>query len=248
MSLYKKNVLITGAGKGIGFETVKQLVKEGAFVYALIKSKKDKEKFNSINPKNLQLYFGDVQNLTLLKKIFNDSQKNKKLINCLVNNAGVRFRKPFQQIKKSELLKVFSVNFNSVFLLSQLFCKYITKRGAKGSIVNISSIVGQTGFKELSVYGSTKGALISLTKSLSSELASKNITVNSISPGFTKTSYYKNFKKNKKNLYNWTLSRIPMKRWGEPNEISHLICFLLSDKSSYISGENFNIDGGWTNS
>ena len=248
MILNGKNILITGAGKGIGFETTKLLIKEGASVFALIKSKQDKKKFDKIKSKKLKLYFGSVENLILLKKIFKDSHRQKKSINCLVNNAGIRFRKPFNLIKKKELLKVFSINFNSVFLLSQMFCQQIVKNKQRGSIVNISSIVGQTGFKELSVYGSTKGALISLTKSLATELAAKNIKVNSISPGFTKTSYYKKFKKDKKNLYKWTLSRIPMGRWGEPNEISHLVCFLLSEKSSYINGENFNVDGGWINS
>ena len=114
----------------------------------------------------------------------------------------------------------------------------------KGSIVNIGSIVGPTGFSELSGYASTKSALIGLTKSYAVEMSKKNIRANIINPGFTKTSYFKKFKQKKK-LYKWTLSRIPMGRWGEPNEISYLINFLLSDKSQYITGESINIDGGW---
>ena len=78
-------------------------------------------------------------------------------------------------------------------------------------------------------------------------MAKKNIRANLVNPGFIKTSYFKNFKK-KKNLYNWTLSRIPQKRWGDPNEVSNLICFLLSDLSTYINGTSINIDGGWTGS
>ena len=129
----------------------------------------------------------------------------------------------------------------------QLFINYLSKLKKSGSIVNISSIVGQIGFKELSAYASSKGALISLTKSLASELANKKIRINSISPGFTKTSFYKKFKKKKK-LYNWTLSRIPMNRWGSPTEVSNLVSFLVSENSSYINGENINIDGGWLSS
>ena len=87
----------------------------------------------------------------------------------------------------------------------------------------------------------------SLTQSYATEMASKNIRANLVSPGFTKTSYFKNFKKKKK-LYDWTLTRIPMNRWGESVEVSNLIVFLASDKSSYINGENINIDGGWINS
>ena len=74
-----------------------------------------------------------------------------------------------------------------------------------------------------------------------------NIRANTISPGFIKTSYYENFKKNKKNLYKWTLSRIPQKRWGNPDEVANLVTFILSDKSTYLNGEDISIDGGWTN-
>ena len=122
----------------------------------------------------------------------------------------------------------------SIFQLMQLFSKNLIKKKLSGSIVNISSIVGQTGFDELASYGSSKGALISLTKCFAVEMAKKNIRSNSISPGFTKTTFYKPFKKIKK-LYSWTLSRIPQKRWGEPKEISELIHFLISDNSNYIT-------------
>ena len=77
-------------------------------------------------------------------------------------------------------------------------------------------------------------------------MAKHNISANVINPGFTKTSFYKNSSQKKK-LYNWTLQRIPMKRWGEPLEIAKLVEFLISDQSSYINGEEINIDGGWTN-
>ena len=78
-------------------------------------------------------------------------------------------------------------------------------------------------------------------------MAKKKIRENIVSPGFTETSYFNKFKKRKK-LYNWTISRIPMGRWGKPNEIANLISFLLSDNSEYITGENINIDGGWLSS
>ena len=130
----------------------------------------------------------------------------------------------------------------------QLFSKFVITHKVKGSIVNLASIVGQTGFDELSAYAASKGALIALTKSFSTEMSKYGIRANTISPGFTKTSYYKNFKKNKTKLYNWTLTRIPLKRWATPEEISEIIAFILSNKSIYIQGENINIDGGWLSS
>lgn len=247
MILRRKNILITGAGKGIGFDSVKNCIREGAFVYALIKNKNDKKKFNIFHKNSYKVIVGNVNNNKLILKTFKDSIKSKKIISGLVNNAGMRFRKKFSLITEKELHEVFKVNFYSIFFLIQNYRNYLSKLKRKGSVVNVSSIVGEIGFKELSAYASSKGALTSLTKSLASELSSEEIRLNSISPGFIKTSFYKKFKKKKK-LYNWTLSRIPMNRWGSPEEISKLISFLISDDSSYINGENINIDGGWLSS
>lgn len=126
----------------------------------------------------------------------------------------------------------------------QAFSNYLIKIKKTGSIVNIGSIVGKNGFSQLVGYASTKSALEGLTRSFAIEMASKKIRANVINPGFVKTSYYKKFRKKKK-LYNWTLSRTSMKRWGEPLEISSVINYLLSDKSEYITGECINVDGGW---
>ncbi len=245
MLLRNKNILITGAGKGIGEQLVQSAIKNGAFVYAVIKDKRDNRKFKE--NKNLKIYNGNVKNKNLFKKIFKDSEKEQKKINCLINNAGVRFRKKFLKIESKELKDVFETNFFSIFSILQLTSEFWIKRKIQGSVINLASIVGQTGFEDLSVYAATKGAVISLTKSFSVEMAKYGIRANSISPGFTKTSFYEKFKKKKK-LYNWTLSRIPMKRWGTTDEISNLILFVISDKSKYLNGENISIDGGWINS
>ncbi len=245
MLLKNKNILITGAGKGIGESCVYSSIKNGGFVYALIKNKKDNHKFKKIP--NLKIFNGDVRNEKLITKIFRESKKNKKPINCLINNAGIRFRKKFSSIKKKEIENVFNVNFFSIFYIMQIFSAFVQKNKIRGSLINISSIVGKLGFKELTGYASSKGALTSLTQSFATEMSSVGIRANTISPGFVKTSFYKNFKKKKKKLYRWTLSRIPQKRWAEPTEIAELASFILSSKSEYLNGENISIDGGWTN-
>jgi len=245
MLFKNKAILVTGGGKGIGKSVVISLLKEGAYVYTIIKSKKDNKNFKK--NANLKIYNGSVENEKLVKMIFKDSKKNKKIITGLVNNAGIRLRKDFSKISKKELSNIFSINFFAIFRIMQLFSDYLNLTKEKGSIVNVASIVGHVGFKQLTAYASTKGALISLTKSFASEMALNGIRANIVSPGFIKTSYYKKFKKNKK-LYQWTLSRIPLKRWGETSEIADLIIFLLSNKSNYINGENVNIDGGWLSS
>lgn len=245
MLFKNKAILVTGGGKGIGKSTIERLLNEGAYVYAIIKSKKDNKNFK--NNRNLKIYNGKVENEKLIKKIFKDSKENKKIITGLVNNAGIRLRKDFIKTSKKDLSNIFNVNFFSIFRIMQLFSEYLNLSKNKGSIVNVASIVGQAGFKQLTAYASTKGALISLTKSFATEMAPYGIRANIVSPGFTKTSYYKKFKRNKK-LYHWTLSRIPLKRWGDSGEIADLIIFLLSNKSNYITGENVNIDGGWLGS
>ena len=234
-----KNILVTGAGKGIGFATVVSLVKKNYFVFALIKNKKDNKYFKKF--KNIKIYNGDVKNIELIKKIIKDSNSLSKPITGLVNNAGIRQRKEFLKINKKDLDLVFQNNFFSLFYLTQLFSKNLINKKLSGSVVNLASIVGQNGFNNLSGYASTKGAIISLTKSLSVELAKYNIRVNSVSPGFTKPHITKNLKE--KNYTNGHC-RIPMSRWGEPNEVSEIIT-LISENSSYINGENINIDGGW---
>tara|TARA_X000000950_G_scaffold281308_1_gene377647 strand:+ start:533 stop:1273 length:741 start_codon:yes stop_codon:yes gene_type:complete len=245
MILKNKNILITGAGKGIGEACVKNFLLEGGIVFALINQKKDNIKFKKHH--NLRIYNGNVNNHNTIIKILQDSKKINKPINCLINNAGLRFRKSFLKIKKKELDNVFQTNFFTPFIIMQLFSKFLIRNKIKGSIINITSIVGQLGFDGLTGYAATKGALSSLTKSFAAEMSKHKIITNNISPGFIKTSFYEKFKKDKKKLYNWTISRIPQKRWGEPKEIAELAAFILSNKSNYLNGETISIDGGWTN-
>lgn len=245
MILKNKNILVTGAGKGIGESCVYNIIFNGGFVYALIKNKKDNKKFKKL--KNVKIFNGNVNNKKLILKILSESKKNNKPINCVVNNAGVRFRKSFLKISKKSLTNVFDINFFSIFNIMQIFTNFVIKNNMKGSIVNISSIVGQLGFKDLSGYASSKGALTALTKSYAVEMSDKGIRANTVSPGFVKTSFFEDFKKKRKKLYKWTLSRIPQKRWADPNEVAELISFILSDKSNYLNGENISIDGGWSN-
>jgi Dehydrogenases with different specificities (related to short-chain alcohol dehydrogenases) len=130
----------------------------------------------------------------------------------------------------------------------QIFSNFLIKNKKEGSLINIGSIVGQLGFEDLSGYASSKGAIISLTKSFATEMSKFGIRANCISPGFIKTSFYRKFKAKKKKLYKWTLSRIPQRRWGKPEEVAELAGFILSGKSNYLNGENISIDGGWINS
>ena len=245
--MVEKNILITGAGKGIGKRLLLDCLRDNYFVYAIVRSKKDFENLKkNINSKNYKLYIGDIKNLSVIKRVLKDSIIKKKKINCLVNNAGERQRKDFIKIKKHEIHNIFKNNFFSHFFVIQKMISYFRKYKLKDiSIVNIGSIVGERGFNQLSGYASTKSALDGLTKSLAIELAKEKIRINIVNPGFIKTSYFNKFKKNQK-LYNWTLQKTPLRKWGESSDVSELILFLLSNKSKYINGQSISIDGGWT--
>ncbi len=236
--------LLTGASKGIGKATLDFLLKKKEKVIVLVRNKKDIIEY--IKNRDLVIFEGDVCNKKIVKKIFNFAGIKKLNIKYLINNAGQRQRKNFLKISEKDIKKIFEVNFFSVFNLCQNFAHHNLRKKNNASIVNISSIVGSLGFKELSGYGSTKAAVNGLTKCLAAEFNGK-IRVNSINPGFTKTSFYKNFLKKNHKLYKWTISRTPMSRWGNPEEISKLIYFLSINDSSYINGEVINIDGGWSN-
>lgn len=243
----KKNndyFLLTGASKGIGRATLDLLLEKKEKVIVLVRKKKEIDSYKK--NRDIIIFQGDVCNKQIIKKIFQFVNTNKLNIKYLINNAGQRQRKNFLKISDSEIKKIFEVNFFSVFNLCQMFANHIFKKKYNGSIVNISSIVGSLGFRELAGYGSTKAAVNGLTKCLAAEFNGK-IRVNSINPGFTKTSFFKNFVKKKLKLYKWTISRTPMSRWGKPEEIAKLIYFLCKEDSSYINGEIINIDGGWSN-
>ena len=240
-----QTILITGVGKGIGKEIFLDSIKAGAFVIGVTRSKKDIKIINQTNIKS-KFFYVDISKITTINKIFNYLKKNKIKLTGLVNNAGIRQRKKFERITKNDLTKIMENNFVSPFLITQKFYDNCDKK-KNCSIVNVGSIVGEKGLSELSGYGASKGALNGLTKCLMSEFSKnhKKIRINCINPGFVKTSFYKKFKRNK-SLYNWTLNKTPLKRWATPSEISNLIIFLLSDKSTYINGQSINIDGGWT--
>ena len=242
--LSKKIVLITGISKGIGKACMETCLDKNAFVIGITRSKINKKMYKIKKNQNLKIIHGDITNKTTIKKILSYQKQKKIFINSIINNAGIRFRKDFINIKIDEYKKVFENNFYSIVSLTKEFIKIAVKNKKVISIVNLSSIVGSRGFSQLSAYASSKGALDAFTKCIAVEYP-KNVRINNVSPGFTKTSYYEKFKKNKK-LYNWTLNNTPMNRWANSKEVSNLIVFLISDESKYITGQNIYIDGGWT--
>ena len=174
LKLNNKIILITGVGKGIGKEILYKLLKEKNIIYAVTRNINDLKKLKK--RKNLFLFYGDITKKEIIDSIFNLAKKNKHVINCLVNNAGIRQRKSFDFLTENDLKFIFDNNYFSVFNLTKKFVKQFKFKKNFGSIVNISSIVGELGFKELSGYAATKSAINGFTKSLSDELPKKKNT------------------------------------------------------------------------
>ena len=241
-----KTILITGVGKGFGRALLEYFSKE-YFVIGVTRSKDDIDNIQndeSLKSHHYELIEADVTDFDTLNNLVSRSLDNRSdSIYGLINNAGVRCRKPLLELSIDDIRRVIESNLLSAINLTQVLIPYFIHNG-KGRIINVSSILSQQSLPDLSAYSVSKGGLDSFTRSVAVEFGSKQITCNSILPGFCKTSYYENFRRNDE-LYSMTLSKTPLGRWGEVNELTGVCDLLLSDSGAYINGASIPIDGGW---
>lgn len=242
----KKIVVITGVGKGFGRELAVFLAKD----FHIIGISRSAEDIGSLSEElrqktdDFDLIEADVSDFKKTSELLTELlNKKSNSLYGLINNAGVRCRKNILDLTMEEIIDVSNVNLFAVINLTKTVIPYFIKSGS-GRIINISSILSQSAMSDLSAYAVSKGGLDAFTRSMAVELGSKKIAVNSILPGFCKTSYYPQFSKNEE-LLNMTLEKIPMGRWGESDELIGICEFLLSERSSYITGASIPIDGGW---
>ena len=237
--------IITGGSRGIGASIAETFSENGSKVIIFysrdINSARKVKKKIEINKSKCELVKIDLNKKNnfenIIKKII---QKHGKIDN-LVNNAGYLNQMNYLDIGYKEWYKTLDINLTSVFFLSQAVSKIFRKQKF-GNIINISSIGGQTGGTRAPHYAASKLAVISLTKSFSNLLAKYNIRANCIAPGVIDTKMIKQFapKIGKKNI----LKSIPLKRFGYDKEVANTALFLASDKSSYITGQVLNVNGG----
>lgn len=245
--LKDKVCIITGAGKGFGRSLVHLFRENGAKLALITRSEEDvaclEKELGSYTDLSLA-YCGDVSDRSTVDDFVGHVLQKFGRVDVLVNNAGMRFRKKFLDISHDEFCRVMEVNVTSIFHLCQAVLPHMVGM-RQGKIINMSSVAGTQALPELSGYVASKAAIIGLTKSLALEFAQHNIQINALAPGFCKTSYFESFKE-KQDLYQFTLDRIPMRRWGESEEIANVCLFLASGLSSYLTGEVINVDGGWS--
>lgn len=242
----KKTIVITGVGKGFGRGLFESLSDKYTII-GVTRSKEDAkelEDYCSRRDLHAEILVLDVTDYSSLQNLLEPLlNKYKSSLWGLINNAGVRCRKSLADLSLAEIKEVAEVNLFAPIFLTKIFLTYI-KPNTSGRIINISSILSQKGMKDLSAYAVSKAGLDGFTRSVAVEYGQYGITCNSVLAGFCKTSYFDQFKKNE-DLYQFTIDRTPMRRWGESNEIAGLCDFLLSDSAGYINGATIPVDGGW---
>tara|TARA_A100001388_G_C28754672_1_gene494292 strand:- start:1044 stop:1793 length:750 start_codon:yes stop_codon:yes gene_type:complete len=241
--------LITGCGKGIGLEIIKQLIekKENKLLIGITRSKsKDLYDLFRKYPKKLIIKMCDVSNTSRINEIIQEVYLNYGQIDFAICNAGLRSRSSLLDSEIDLFLNIFENNTLANINISKILIQKNLELKKKLNLLFISSIVGARGFKDLTTYAVSKSALDGFMKSAAVEYASKKIQINCIAPGFVESSYAENFKKNRKELYEWTISQTPMGRWGTCKEIADLAEFMVSEKNSFMTGSIVYCDGGWT--
>lgn len=240
--MFKEKVaVVTGGASGIGLATTKKLLSEGANV-VILDLKMDEEIINSLGENVLYLKC-DVSNEENVKNCIEEIIKKFNHIDYLVANAGIggSASKP-HEVSMDEWNKVISVNQTGIFLLNKYVINEMLKNG-KGAVVNTSSMYGLVGSTTSFAYSASKGAINQMTRSLALTYARDNIRVNAIAPGYVDTPILSMVPDNVKKAMG---NELPIGRIGKDTEIANLICYLLSDDASFITGAIIPIDGGFT--
>ena len=235
--------LVTGATRGIGESIADEFAKAGAMVIGTATTKEGAENISNrlsstdLNGHGIVL---DVANTEQISETIKTLKQSDLMPSILVNNAGISLENLLMRIKEEEWEKVIAINLSSAFYLSKAVIGSMLKN-RHGRIINIGSVQGSTGAPGHSHYSAAKAGLIGLTKSLAQEVGSRNITVNTISPGYVSTDMTKDIDED---MNQALLKQIPLKRFAKPIDIAKTAIYLASSSGSYITGATINVNGG----
>ena len=240
IDLKNLNILLTGATGVIGNSILEKVVSAGSNVLATgsneEKLKKIKDKYKNVNI--LKFDISKHKNIEEFVENCNSIFSNK--IDVLINNAGITQDNLSIRMKEEEWKKVIDINLSSTFFITKNVIKKMLK-SRKGKIINVTSVVGHTGNIGQANYAATKSGIIAMSKSLALEYGKKNITVNCVSPGFIASDMTNKISVEHTELLK---SRIPLNKFGKPEDVANTIAFLSSNLSDYITGETIHVNGG----
>lgn len=241
----RKVALVTGAARGIGKEIAIELAKNNYDVSINYRTKTDEiEELKTEIEEKYQvkclLVQGDVGSFEESEKIVKETVEGLGKIDILVNNAGITKDGLLMRMSKEDFEKVVDVNLIGTFNVTRNAIPYMVKQKS-GRIINISSVVGVSGNAGQTNYSASKAGIIGFTKSLAKEVASRNILVNAVAPGFIATDMTSVLSEQVKENIN---TQIPLKRMGSASDVAKVVKFLASEDSTYITGQVINVDGG----
>lgn len=236
----KRIALVTGASRGIGKAIAGRLAEDGFFVVGTATTDSGADAISAYlgdNGKGIKLDVADAESVEAVVKTVND-EWGAPIV--LVNNAGITRDNLLMRMKEEEWDDIINTNLTSVFRMSKAVLRGMMK-AKTGRIINISSVVGATGNAGQANYAAAKAGMIGFSKSMAKEVGSRNITVNTVAPGFIDTDMTKELSSDIKNTL---LASIPLSRLGEAKEIAHAVAFLASEGAAYITGETIHVNGG----
>ena len=240
-SLEGLRIIVTGASGGLGLGQAMLMTELGAEVFALSRSGKPKEDIEISSDLKIHFIETDVTDRKQVQSVFNEIGEAGG-IDVLVNNAGITVKKKAEEVSQEEWKQIHRVNVDAMFGCCQAAYPWLKKSAHIGRIINISSMSSYFGFSEVVPYSSSKSAVLGITRGLAVEWSNDNVLVNSVSPGWFPSKLVEQVmdEKRKKKI----LSRMPLHRFGKSEELASMLCYLASPVATYITGQDFSVDGG----
>jgi len=243
-----KTALVTGGSRGIGLSVAKALAEHGADVAIVARTKEQletaKRQIQADTDKKVWTFPFDIKNIKGIEGFFKNIVSATKGVDILVNCAGTTVRGPSEEVDLKTWRQVIEINLTAVLVISQAFCRHCRQVGKAGRIINIGSLTCHGARPTTAAYASSKGGLLMLTKTLAVEWAKYNINVNAIGPGYIATDLTAPLQADE-DFNKWVLSKTPLGRWGQPDDLVGTAVLLASKAGDFITGQIIYVDGGW---